>query len=142
MTDTNLRYLLALEFIEGSEPDEHTAKACDVMRDVIAAGYDLEFADVTQSIVNETVMRAKACAAPHASSWQDLKDLATPIVYDPTWCTPDVRALAQLTWQDVKHGPILADALQDAGCDADRHLAALRETPSRCNALVLQSLGI
>jgi hypothetical protein len=42
-----------------------------------------------------------------------------PIVLDPGWLTAYVRTLAQSIYEERTYGhmPILADALQDAGCD-------------------------
>ena len=44
-----------------------------------------------------------------------------PVAVDPAWLTSDVRALATGIYQDraFDRMPILADALQDAGCDND-----------------------
>jgi hypothetical protein len=44
-----------------------------------------------------------------------------PVTSDPAWLTSDVLALAQGIYQDRAFDrlPILADALQDAGCDND-----------------------
>jgi hypothetical protein len=49
-----------------------------------------------------------------------LRDACTPLLsLDPTWRTPDVLALARHVHQTGDHSdlPVLADALQDAGCD-------------------------
>lgn len=50
---------------------------------------------------------------------------------DPAWLTSDVRALAQSIYANRDFGamPILADALQDAGCDDDDILTHCREAP-------------
>jgi hypothetical protein len=42
-----------------------------------------------------------------------------PVAIDPSWLTSDVRTLAEGIYQDraFDRMPILADALQDAGCD-------------------------
>jgi hypothetical protein len=42
-----------------------------------------------------------------------------PVVYDPEWRTPTVLALARQMYDSREFSamPILADALQDAGCD-------------------------
>ncbi|MCE9566332.1 MAG: hypothetical protein K8U57_30275 [Planctomycetes bacterium] len=44
-----------------------------------------------------------------------------PVTTDPTWLTTDVVALATGIYEDraFDRMPILADALQDAGCDND-----------------------
>jgi hypothetical protein len=43
------------------------------------------------------------------------------VPFDPSWRTPDVALLAQRIYDqhDFSAMPILADALQDAGCDSD-----------------------
>ena len=51
-----------------------------------------------------------------------------PIVFDPTWRTSTAVALARGIYDDraFDRMPILADALQDAGCDDDELLAHCR----------------
>ncbi|AWM42519.1 hypothetical protein C1280_35020 [Gemmata obscuriglobus] len=46
------------------------------------------------------------------------------VVPDPAWLTADVRALANHIYDGhaFEHMPILADALQDAGCESGRVL--------------------
>lgn len=52
-----------------------------------------------------------------------------PITIDPTWLTSDVVILANGIDQsrDFDRLPILADAIQDAGCDSELLLAHLRQ---------------
>ncbi len=52
-----------------------------------------------------------------------------PIAFDPIWRTSDVMLLASGIYDDRAFDqlPILADALQDAGCDSDDILAHLRD---------------
>jgi hypothetical protein len=52
------------------------------------------------------------------------------IAFDPAWRTSDVLALSRGIEQDLAFDrmPILADALQDAGCDCDDLLNHLRDT--------------
>jgi hypothetical protein len=47
---------------------------------------------------------------------------------EPAWLTPDVRALAQALYagREFERLPILADALEDAGCTAQAILDHLR----------------
>lgn len=51
-----------------------------------------------------------------------------PITFDPAWRTSDVVALARGIYDDraFDRMPILADALQDAGCNSDDILAHCR----------------
>ena len=51
-----------------------------------------------------------------------------PVAFDPAWRTPTVLALAGPAYADQAFDrlPILADALEDAGCDAADLLAHLR----------------
>jgi hypothetical protein len=51
------------------------------------------------------------------------------VVFDPAWCTSDVLAMAQAMYsnRDFSAMPILADALQDAGCDEEDILSHCRE---------------
>lgn len=52
-----------------------------------------------------------------------------PVAFDPAWRTDTVLALARqmYTSEDFSAAPILADALQDAGCGADALLNHLRD---------------
>jgi hypothetical protein len=51
-----------------------------------------------------------------------------PTPFDPTWRTQDVLAVARLTYdsRDFSPMPVLADALQDAGCEDPEILAHCR----------------
>jgi hypothetical protein len=57
-------------------------------------------------------------------------DHDAPMKFDAAWRTSDVLALARGINNDlaVDRMPILADALQDAGCDSDDLLSHLRDT--------------
>ncbi len=52
-----------------------------------------------------------------------------PVACDPEWLTSDVLALARGIYDDraFDRMPILADALQDAGCDNDEVLNHCRD---------------
>jgi len=52
-----------------------------------------------------------------------------PVALDPNWLTTDVRALARGVYDEKAFDrmPILADALQDAGCDNDDTLSHCRD---------------
>jgi hypothetical protein len=51
-----------------------------------------------------------------------------PVAVDPSWLTSTVVALAEGIYQERAFDrlPILADALQDAGCDSDDVLSHCR----------------
>jgi hypothetical protein len=52
-----------------------------------------------------------------------------PVAFDPVWRMSDVMALAEGIYDEraFERMPILADALQDAGCDSDDILNHLRD---------------
>ncbi len=51
-----------------------------------------------------------------------------PVAFDPNWLTSTVRGLASSAYDSREFGtlPVLADALQDAGCDDETVLGHLR----------------
>jgi hypothetical protein len=53
-----------------------------------------------------------------------------PIIFDPAWRTSDVMLLARGIYEEKAFAfmPILADALQDAGCDSADILTHLRDS--------------
>jgi hypothetical protein len=53
-----------------------------------------------------------------------------PVAFNPAWRTTDATLLANGIYAEraFDRMPVLADALQDAGCDADELLAHLRDT--------------
>jgi hypothetical protein len=64
----------------------------------------------------------------------DLRDLLgplpfRPVAFSPAWRTPTVLALATALYQERRFGdlPILADALEEAGCDNEEILGHLRQ---------------
>ncbi|MDY3552455.1 hypothetical protein R5W24_001537 [Gemmata sp. JC717] len=69
-------------------------------------------------------------AAAHAGVLRDIVgNPFHPVGFDPAWRTTDVRLLAERIYNDRAFDqlPILADALQDAGCGAERLLEHLRD---------------
>ncbi|MBM3983006.1 MAG: hypothetical protein FJ304_22585 [Planctomycetes bacterium] len=52
-----------------------------------------------------------------------------PVAFAPSWRTSDAIALARTMYESREFGamPVLADALQDAGCDSDDVLSHCRE---------------
>jgi hypothetical protein len=56
-----------------------------------------------------------------------------PVTFAPTWLTSTVVTLASQMYESREFGPmpILADALQDAGCDDEDVLGHCRETKTR-----------
>jgi hypothetical protein len=51
-----------------------------------------------------------------------------PVTLDPTWLTPTVKALAQAIYEERAFAdlPVLADALEEAGCNSQEILSHLR----------------
>jgi hypothetical protein len=60
--------------------------------------------------------------------YRDIAGLPHGLVFDPAWRTSTVLALAERMYESRDFGamPILADALQDAGCDNDSVLSHCR----------------
>ncbi|WP_439620667.1 hypothetical protein [Gemmata sp.] len=73
-----------------------------------------------------------AVAAEQAEQVVLLRDIVgnpfRPVAFAPEWRTPTALALARQMYESRDFGamPILADALQDAGCDSDAVLAHCR----------------
>jgi hypothetical protein len=103
----------------------------------IHAFYDLALDDPKEAC--EAVLRWVALASDTATEKYDqhllslVRDLAgnpfRPVAFDNAWLTSDVIALASGAYHDRAFGrlPILADALQDAGCDNDDILTHCRD---------------
>jgi hypothetical protein len=68
--------------------------------------------------------------AAQAALVRDIFNPFRPVVLDPAWLTSDVIALARGIYTDRTFSamPILADALQDAGCTDEDVLAHCRDT--------------
>jgi hypothetical protein len=72
----------------------------------------------------------KACERSQADTLRDIfGDLFHPITFALAWRTSDVFLLARSIYDEraFDRTPILADALQDAGCDSDDILTHLRD---------------
>jgi hypothetical protein len=86
--------------------------------------------------MREVVNRVRRGAADPMAETTALADLLRcvfgnpfrPLAFDPAWRTPTAVALAEATYaaRDFAGLPVLADALEDAGCDAAELLAHLR----------------
>jgi hypothetical protein len=65
--------------------------------------------------------RREECARQCDSLREIFGNPFRPVAFDPAWRTSDVMALATGIYEsrDFTPTPILADALQDAGCDCD-----------------------
>lgn len=78
-------------------------------------------------------VRGKGCVPP-AEQVELLRDIFGnpfhPVAIDPAWLTPTVVQLAKGIYEEraFDRMPILADALQDAGCDCDEILDHCRDT--------------
>jgi hypothetical protein len=57
------------------------------------------------------------------------QNIVCPVPFDPTWCTSDVLLLARGIYEEraFDRMPILADALQEAGCDNPDILSHCRD---------------
>jgi hypothetical protein len=66
--------------------------------------------------------------ALRAVAWEVVGNPFRPLRFDPAWRTSTAAAIAEGMWDagEFSAAPILADALQDAGCDNDDLLAHLR----------------
>jgi hypothetical protein len=99
----------------------------------------LSFADVALDPDGVTLPWAAAATSDVPAEWRAQADLvrcifgnphrSTPEIPDPAWLTSDVLALAAHIYEarDFSVTPILADALQDAGCEDAEVLNHCRE---------------
>lgn len=76
-----------------------------------------------------TAARRDATAAQYMALREIFGNPFRPVAFDPAWRTSDVIALANGIYDERAFDqlPILADALQDAGCDSDDILNHLRD---------------
>ncbi len=91
--------------------------------------YELAFWDSDAYQIN-----SKNRPAERAAQLATIRDIFgnpfRPVTFDPAWRTTDVMLLARGIYEEKAFDrmPILADALQDAGCDSDALLAHVRDT--------------
>ncbi|VTU00346.1 Uncharacterized protein (Fragment) OS=uncultured bacterium PE=4 SV=1 [Gemmataceae bacterium] len=81
-------------------------------------------ADVAESVANRTEL-ATECTFLREIFGNPFR----PVTFDPAWRTATVTALAAGIYEEKAFDrlPILADALQDAGCDVDAILDHFRD---------------
>lgn len=142
---TNPDCLTLIDLIERCADDPTVAKLMPALRQKISRGADFG------STRNLTGVRywyhrwaAWASAEPHpkAPVWgfsylRKFRDILTEILgprglkveFDPQWRTETARILARTMYESREFSamPILADALQDAGCDNDHILNHCRD---------------
>ena len=86
--------------------------------------------DAPSSIIAEAAPDGEAMRASQLALLRDIVgNPARPIVINPAWLMSDVVALAHQIYEarDFSAMPILADAIQDAGCDNDDILNHCRQ---------------
>jgi hypothetical protein len=95
-----------------------------------ASGINLQHAAFSHAF---TRLYSRGIESPSAVEVRDLHEVFgnpfRPTAFDPAWRTSDAIALAKGIYDDraFDRMPILADALQDAGCDSDDILNHLRD---------------
>jgi hypothetical protein len=84
--------------------------------------------------VQLTAEYAAVYAADERRQQNHLFGLMSPGVWNPAWSTSTARGLAEGIYADQAYDrlPILADALEDAGCDDLYVLRCCRELPAAC----------
>lgn len=83
--------------------------------------------DIAHSLSDE---HEAECAAQADIVRDILGNVFRPVTFDPAWRTTDAVALARQMYKTQKFAgmPILADALQEAGCEDEQVLAHCRDT--------------
>ena len=101
--------------------------------DVLATGEDGDFAECLSTLMKtDPILMGPHYKADHPRFVQMIRDIFgnpfRPVAADPAWLTSTVVALARGIYDDraFDRMPILADALQDAGCDNDDVLGHCR----------------
>ena len=99
---------------------------------VIGAAYDIDKLVARQYDAERRHHREKAGTIPTPRFTTLLRDVAgnpfRPVAVDPSWLTSTVTALVSLMYdsRDFSPMPILADALQDGGCEDEAILSHCR----------------
>lgn len=96
----------------------------------VAHAYAHETTDATEKGSNLFQAHAAAESAMHAGVLRDvIGNPFRPVALAPAWRTADVQLLAEGIYNEsaFERMPILADALQDAGCDSAPLLDHLRD---------------
>jgi hypothetical protein len=106
-----------------AEPAEETGPARSAIRMLHGVLFEGWHTDIDHAVAQE--------------NRSDLAELARdvfgnpfrPVAFVPEWLTADVALLARGIWDEAAFDrmPILADALQDAGCDNDDLLVHCRD---------------
>jgi hypothetical protein len=121
--------------------DEPNATAADAVYAATCADVGWDIAEAASSGATAAVasaaprgrakdVKAAEGAAQLALLRETFGNPFRPIEFAPAWRTSDVKLLAEGIYKDKAFDrmPILADALQDAGCDIDELLNHLRDT--------------
>src|SRR5262249_20874086 len=125
-TQARVAYTLTTDWQTGAVRVARTAMAAArIARDVAIRGYSRSVLAELRSVVLD---HAGAGSAPRKNPiaramrpvfLEHFGDTQRPISLDPAWLTSTVAALARGIYEERAFDrlPILADALQDAGCD-------------------------
>ncbi len=109
-----------------SQEDENTSPPLTVAPDTGLRLSGVEHRDAIIQVAVELVGAPLAAAVLR----EVLANPERSVEVDPAWLTTDVRLLAEGIYasRDFEWLPILADALQDAGCDSEDMLTHCRDT--------------
>ena len=96
-----------------------TSRATSVWHGARSCLNVVSYRDVSTEVAAQTVLLRDIFGNPYR-----------PVVLDPAWLTSDVLALARGIYEEkaFDRTPILADALQDAGCASEDVLSHCRDT--------------
>ncbi len=95
---------------------------------MLARNQDDEYLNQIRFVVRETCDDEESKSTAVNLLRDIIGDPFRSVVFDPAWRTDTALSLARTTYQyrDFRAMPILADALQDAGCDNDDILSHCR----------------